>query len=138
MKIDFKEIIINLQNKANSIYEDNDQLKELLDKVRNKVENNKELMEIKDELKLLADLIKDWIKGDYLDVSKDTIVSVIIALIYLASPIDLIPDFLPGGFIDDMLVIIYIMKKISKELEAYKEWKFKENDIFEEDIFEIP
>lgn len=138
MNIDFKEIIRNLQNKANTIYEDNDQLRELLDQVKNKVEKNKELMEIKDDLKLLIELIKDWISGDYVDLSKNTIITVIIGLIYLASPIDLIPDFLPGGFIDDVLVIIYIIKKISSELDNYKEWKYSNEDIFEEDIFQIP
>ena len=52
-----------------------------------------------------------------------------VGLIYLVTPIDLIPDFAIGGFIDDAAVIAYILKKIQTELEIYKEWK--DGKIFE-------
>ena len=55
-------------------------------------------------------------------------------------PIDLIPDFLIGGFIDDAMVIGYVVKKTSDELDLYKKWKAIQADIIEEgieeDIFE--
>jgi uncharacterized membrane protein YkvA (DUF1232 family) len=44
-------------------------------------------------------------------------------LIYLVNPIDIIPDFLIGGFVDDAAVIAYILKKITIEITAYKNWK---------------
>ena len=34
-----------------------------------------------------------------------------------------IPDFIAGGFVDDIAVIAYIVKKIQEELKAYKKWK---------------
>lgn len=147
MKIDVQQIIKNLENKTDEIYRDNEMLRELIEAAKVKTKGNKQLMEIWDDLKILIELVKDWLKGDYVDLSKNTIIMVIIALIYLVSPIDLIPDFLPGGYLDDILVIAYVVKKISGELEIYKEWKYKNNnnnygevvneeDIFEEDIFE--
>lgn len=41
--------------------------------------------------------------------------SVAAALGYLISPIDLVPDFLPGGFVDDLGVVMAVLKM----LDAY-------------------
>ena len=58
---------------------------------------------------------------------------IIVSLIYLVMPIDLIPDFLLGGYIDDALVIGYVVKKTSDELDLYKEWKSIQDNIVEEE-----
>ena len=42
--------------------------------------------------------------------------------LYLLSPIDLIPDFLPMGFVDDTAIIIWALNVTSKELDQYMEW----------------
>lgn len=131
MGINFEEIIRNLEDKANRLYKDNTRLRELLVRARRKAEGNKHLMDIWSDLKVFIELMKDWIRGDYVELPKETVIMIIASLIYLVSPIDLIPDFLIGGFIDDALVIGYVVKKTSEELQAYKEWKSQEEDIFE-------
>ena len=136
MKIDFEKVIKDLEHKANKIYNDNPKLRELLISARKKAEGNKQLMEIWEDLKLLMELLKDWMKGDYKNLEKNTVIMIIVALIYLVSPIDLIPDFLIGGFIDDALVIAYVVKKISSELKLYREWKGMEEEIVDEEILE--
>ncbi|MBU5426038.1 DUF1232 domain-containing protein [Tissierella pigra] len=123
MKIDFEEIIRKLESKANTIYFDTDKLKQLLITAKEKAEGNKQLMEIWEDLKLIIDLVKDWIKGDYKELSKTSVIMIIISLLYLVNPLDLVPDFLPGGFIDDLAVIAYVIKKISDELKTYKQWR---------------
>ena len=123
MKIDFDEIIKNLEEIAKAITLDNDKLKGLLETARLKIENNKELKEILDDVKLLIQLIKDWMKGNYKEVSNNSSIMIIIGLLYLVNPFDLIPDFVVGGFIDDLFVLVFVIKKISVELEAYKKWK---------------
>lgn len=135
MKIDFEKIIRNLEAKANAIYTDNKRLRELLEVAKQKAQGNKQLMEVWSDLKLLIELVKDWMKGDYTNLSKNTVIMVIISLVYLVSPIDLIPDFLIGGFLDDAAVIAYVIKKISVELNEYKEWKnIDKDDIVDEII----
>lgn len=136
MKINFEEIIRNLEHNANRLYKDNTRLRELLVTAKRKAEGNKHLMDIWSDLKLFIELMKDWMKGDYVDLPKETVIMIIVSLIYLVSPIDLIPDFLIGGFIDDALVIGYVVKKTSEELQAYKKWKSEEEDVLDEDIFE--
>lgn len=128
MKIDVEEILRKLEAKANTIYFDKDRLKNLLYRTKEKVEDNKTLMEMWDDIKLFIDLVRDWMKGDYREISKGSMIMIIISLLYLVNPLDLIPDFLVAGFIDDLAVIAYVIKKISEELNIYKEWRNKNKD----------
>ena len=48
-------------------------------------------------------------------------ITVIIALLYIISPIDLIPDAIPFlGMLDDVLVAGYALKQVADELARYK------------------
>ncbi|MBU5312766.1 DUF1232 domain-containing protein [Tissierella carlieri] len=91
-------------------------------------------MEVWEDIKLFLDLLKDWMRGDYREISKGSIIMIIISLLYLVNPLDLIPDFLVAGFIDDLAVIAYVIKKISDELNVYKKWKFSNDN---EDSIEV-
>ena len=72
--------------------------------------------------KLLYSLIKDYWKGEYRDVSPWSILVFFAAIIYVISPIDIIPDFLPlVGQIDDALILILCMYFLEKDLHKYKE-----------------
>ncbi|MDU5083415.1 YkvA family protein [Tissierella carlieri] len=134
MKIDVEEILRRLEGKANTIYFDRDRLKNLLNSTKKKVEGNKTLMEVWEDIKLFLDLLKDWMRGDYREISKGSIIMIIISLLYLVNPLDLIPDFLVAGFIDDLAVIAYVIKKISDELNVYKKWKVANDN---EDSIEV-
>lgn len=135
MKIDFEKIMREFKSKADSIFKDNSKLSNLLIKTRDILNENKELDSIISEVKLFIQLIKDYKNGDYREISRNSIIMIIISLIYLVNPIDLIPDFLIGGFIDDAAVIAYVLKKIQIELNYYREWK---NDIIiEEDTIVV-
>lgn len=42
------------------------------------------------------------------------------ALAYAVLPIDVIPNFIPGlGFVDDVFVLGFVMKRVSDEIEHY-------------------
>ncbi len=43
----------------------------------------------------------------------------IAALIYLISPVDAVPDFLPGGLLDDAGVITLAVAKLADDLRKY-------------------
>lgn len=134
MKIDFESIINKFTSKANSIYVDRGKVWELLNRTKKKVEENKELRSIFDDIRITMELIKDWRSGEYKELTKNTVILLIISLIYLINPIDIIPDFLIGGFVDDAAVIAYILKKISVELDAYKQWRKEKENIIEINI----
>jgi uncharacterized membrane protein YkvA (DUF1232 family) len=78
------------------------------------------------DLRLLIPLIKDYWKGTYRDISVKSIVIFVVALAYIISPIDLIPDYIPGlGQIDDAVILGLSLYFIEKDLRKYKEWKDK-------------
>lgn len=46
------------------------------------------------------------------------------ALLYVLSPIDLIPDFIPGiGLLDDAAVFGAMLAAIHEDLQDYKAWR---------------
>lgn len=136
MKINFEKIINKFTSKANSIYIDKGKVWDLLQRTKEKVQENQELRSIFDDIRLIVELIKDWRSGLYTKLSKNTVILLIISLIYLINPLDIIPDFIIGGFIDDAAVIAYILKKIAVELDAYKNWKEEKNNVIEINIFD--
>ena len=128
MKIDYDRIIRGLNSKANAIYNDRGKIVDLLERTKRKLEGNKELRSLFDDIRVIMELIKDYTRGEYRELSKNSIILVIISLVYLVNPIDIIPDFLLGGFVDDAAVIAYILKKITVELSAYKSWRSNRAD----------
>ena len=75
-------------------------------------------------LRLLVPLIRDYWKGTYRDVSAKSIVIFVASLVYLISPIDLIPDYIIGlGQIDDAAILGLSLYFMEKDLLKYKEWK---------------
>jgi uncharacterized membrane protein YkvA (DUF1232 family) len=68
-------------------------------------------------------MLKDYREGRY-DVPWKTIAAIVVALLYFISPIDLLPDFIPGlGYIDDAFVIGLAMKFIGDDIEKYRNLK---------------
>ena len=82
------------------------------------------LVRLFQDLRLLIPLVKDYWKGTYRDVSVKSIVIFVVALAYIISPIDLIPDYIIGlGQIDDAVILGLSLYFLEKDLLKYKEWK---------------
>lgn len=75
------------------------------------------------ETKALIRLARAYARGEYRSVSFESMVLIVAALIYLVSPIDLIPDFLPGGLVDDAAVIAYTIALVRDEVEEFMDWE---------------
>ncbi len=83
-----------------------------------------QLEKVWDYLQLFFSIVKDYMNGSYKEIPLTTIVSIVASLLYLISPIDFIPDFIPGiGFIDDVFVIGLVISSATSDLDKYKEWK---------------
>lgn len=139
MNINFQEVIRSLNAKANTIYYDNGRLMSLIKESKKKLEGNKAFSELMDDVKVSLDIIKLYIKGEYTSFSKGNLILIIIGFLYLVNPIDLIPDFIIGGFIDDAAVFAYILKLIHAEIEEFKNWKAEQvngENIIHEDIID--
>ena len=77
-----------------------------------------------EELMLALTIVKDYATGRYRKVPFWAIGAIVFMLLYVANPMDIIPDFLIGiGQIDDVIVITLCLLLIRQELHEYKEWK---------------
>lgn len=73
---------------------------------------------------LLVRLLKAWRRGRYRGLSGRTILSLAGALLYVVSPIDLLPDFIPGvGFIDDAVVLALLLHSLAQDLASFRVWE---------------
>jgi len=75
-------------------------------------------------IKLLFSIVKDYASGKYREIPWTTIAAIIGALLYIFSPIDLVPDIIPVlGLMDDATVFGLCLKGISNDLKKYELWK---------------
>ena len=65
--------------------------------------------------------------GRYRDYNVNSLLFLVAATIYLLTPIDFIPDFLPTGFLDDSAIILWALNVTSDELERYKQSTMESN-----------
>ena len=98
------------------------------------------LKKVSKDLALLADYVSDIIQGHYHNYNKSSIILALAGLIYVVSPIDFLPDFLPLGFLDDITIITWAIAKIAGELSKYSQWKntLITNSSGSDDIEEVP
>ena len=81
------------------------------------------LASAKDTLVLMRDYLYDVTTGKYKEYDVKKLLVIVGAVIYVVTPIDLLPDFLPPGLIDDLSIIAWAMKEAVAELEKYKNSK---------------
>lgn len=87
---------------------------------------------VRDELSLLARMVKAYASSDYRDIPWKTLVSIIAVLIYFVSPIDFIPDFLPiVGITDDIALVLWLVGSIRKDLDKFRLWESNRGRVVE-------
>ena len=119
-----------LNNKFNSFkngftQEDAEKVMENMGKIE-QIMQNKTLRKFLDDVKLYFQMLGDVFTGKYKKVPTGTVAAIVGTLLYVLSPVDLLPDFLPGGFVDDAGIIGLCLTFTKYDVEQYK--KFKENN----------
>ena len=76
------------------------------------------------DISLVCSMINDYICKRYTRVPMATVITLLAAVLYFISPIDLIPDFLPLiGHLDDMIVFAFVQDAAKVDLKKYEKWK---------------
>lgn len=82
-----------------------------------------DLRKIWDYLELLFSMLADSFNKKY-PVPKKTVLVITVALLYLISPVDILPDIIPLlGFADDVAVLAFAFGLIKDDLKNYSAWK---------------
>jgi uncharacterized membrane protein YkvA (DUF1232 family) len=117
----------NIFNKNRKKF-DKDQLENVLnnyEELNDKFEKKSKLKKFLNEFKLLFSMFKDAVSGEYKQIPWYIIAAIGSTLLYVLSPIDVIPDFIFGiGYVDDAAVMALCLKFVDLELSEYKKWKF--------------
>jgi uncharacterized membrane protein YkvA (DUF1232 family) len=73
---------------------------------------------------LLGDFIKAYYKGDYRAIDSFKLFLLFSAIVYLVSPLDLIPNWLGFiGLFDEILLVIWVIETLNDELNKFQAWK---------------
>ena len=95
-------------------------MKELLLQLGKYVTKNG-LSSVKENLLLMKDYLYDVTTGKYKDYDVKKLMVIVGAVIYVVTPFDFLPDFIPPGLIDDLSIVAWALKEASVELEKYKQ-----------------
>jgi len=94
------------------------------DDIQRKISPQGPLGRFINDVKLMISLVKDYWNKNYREVPWWTVAAVVAALLYVLSPVDLIPDFIPFfGLLDDAAVVSACLFLVEQDLSRYKIWK---------------
>ena len=93
------------------------------DKIMGKM-NNKALRDFVDDVKIFFCMLKDFFTRKYTEVPVGTIIAIVCTLLYVLSPVDIIPDFIPvAGYLDDAGILAACLKFVKVDVDKYKDSK---------------
>ena len=119
-----KEALESGYGKSEALLNNKDELDDFLYRLEQKL---KEMPLVGEEfavIPIMISLIKHYVEGKYTTVPYGTILAIMSALIYVLSPVDIIPDFIPFvGHLDDVAVMGLCLSMVKTDIEAYDEWR---------------
>lgn len=120
------------KGEAVQLLQDQDKMERFLQKLEAKLKEIPNVGEMLSYIPTLVSMVRSYMKKEYIDLPVGTMVAIVSALIYFVSPIDIIPDAIPGiGHLDDAAMIALCIKFVGDDVREYTEWrKTTGRDIF--------
>ena len=114
------EYLERMRSRAVDRLEDVTFVDDLVDRVQTRVARHRTL---RTDLDPLTRLSRSYARGSWRDCPPSEVALALAAVMYVQSPLDAVPDWLPGGLNDDEAVVKWVSARISGTLERYAEWE---------------
>ena len=102
------------QDDANKVMDNADRIE--------KIVSNGSLSKFMKDVKIYFKMLSDVFSRRYTRVPKGTVAAIIGTLLYVLSPVDLIPDVIPVvGYLDDAAVLTLCLKFAKHDVDEYKQ-----------------
>ena len=112
------------KEKAKAYLNDDEKMEKLFRDFEDKLKLIPKIGNRASDIAVLLSLVRAYIKKQYTDVSPSTVMLAVAGLIYVVTPVDLIPDYILGpGLLDDAAVIGIVLQAIQMDLNKYKKWQ---------------
>lgn len=129
-----KKINAKYTKMAEEILEDEEKMEKMFQKLEKKLKVVPHVGNSLSYVPVMMSLVRSYVKKEYTEIPVASIIAITVALIYFVSPIDLIPDVIPGvGYFDDAIVVAGALALIKTDLEEYKKWR-KDTGVEFEDL----
>lgn len=100
----------------------------LIDEIKNFASKDG-LRQVKEDFTDMYEYVRDVWSGKYKGFNLTSLVLVVAAFVYLVTPADMLPDFVPGiGLVDDVSILAWASKQVADEIEKYKNGRRKVKD----------
>ena len=114
------------KGKAEEIISDEDKFERFCQRLEKKMKVVPLVGDKLSYIPIMASLINSYRKKEYTDIPVGTVISIVGALIYFVSPVDLIPDGVPVvGYLDDAVVIKTAWDLTESDIKEYQDWREK-------------
>lgn len=120
--------IEGILQRAKDTVSQNEKVQSLLTDVKGRLEkisnDSNERSTFIHQLQVIVRMVRAYISGNYSAFSTSTLVTLVFALVYFITPIDLIPDFIPAlGLTDDISLVYFIFRSLAEDIEKFKAWE---------------
>lgn len=116
----FQAAINQFRDRARKALEDKPLVEDLLERASARAKRSDALRESLDPLRRL---VRSYIRGSYREADLGDVAWALAGVMYVASPMDLVPDYLPGGLRDDERVVEWVLDRIEVTVAAYEAWE---------------
>ena len=115
----------NARARARRMLDDPEALKRVADEsYRSGASRSGPFAAVMDDFRTLVRLVVAYARGNYRDIPPESLALIVAGLVYVVSPLDLVPDAVPGiGFMDDAVVVGWVIKSVRQELDAFRAWE---------------
>lgn len=114
--------------KAKETVDKNEKVQGLITDVKAKIDHinadSEERSTFVYQLLVVIRMLRAHFNGSYRAFSITTVLTLVFGLVYFITPVDLIPDFIPGlGLTDDISLVYFIFKSLADDITRFKLWE---------------